>query len=201
MRKSIFIILSLLLPAILCAASQDANAVMRRAAANILTSRGITSTFTVTGEYDIKGTAKISGKKFSVTTGQNSVWYNGKKMATYNAKTSETVINVPDEEELAEVNPLQYIAGWERMFTATMASRQPKTGCAVLLKPKTQNSGIKLAVITFDNNYWPRRIVMRTSSGAETTITIISLRNGISHSSGSFEYPRKQYPKAKIINY
>lgn len=201
MRKTVFIILSLLLPAIMCGAKQDANAVMRRAAANILTSRGITSTFAVTGEYSIKGTVKISGKKFSVTTGQNSVWYNGKKMATYNAKTSETLINVPDEEELAEVNPLQYIAGWERMFSATMASHQPKTGYAVLLKPRTKNSGIKAAVVTLDSNYWPRRIVMRTSSGAETAITVTSLRNGISHSPGSFEYPRKQYPKAKIINY
>lgn len=176
----------------------DAASLMNSAAAKFA-GKSVKVSFSVSGSRSLSGTALCSGKKFAVETSSSSVWYDGNTMYTYNPSTKEVTLTKPSAEELAEANPMTYIAGWKNIYTASMASKQPKTGHCIILTPKNGKSGFGNVVVTLSANLSPQKIVIRTKQKQTYSINIKSFSSA-SASEASFRFPKSRYKGVKTID-
>lgn len=180
-------------------AGPDANILMRTAASK-LSGRAVQATFSISGGISLSGTVKASGNRFTFSGGGNSLWYNGKVMYTYSSSTKEVTIETPSAMDVAQSNPLTYVSGWERNYKATMASRQPANGYCVVLSAKNSKAPATKVVITLGKDYLVRKLVGRTRNGKNFTVNVKSLKFHQGFPTSTFEFPRKKYSKAKIID-
>lgn len=183
-------------------AAPTAQQVLAKTAAVMNKSGSLVCSFSVnTGGNTITGTLKNSGKRFAVVTSSASSWYNGKNLWTYNPSSGETTLVTPTQAELAEVNPLLYVNSYSSNFTASLSKTAKAGSYDVVLTPKKRNSGIKSVIISINASDWhPTRVVVRPTSGKAVTLTVKNLRLGAKISPSEFEYPKKKYPKAEVID-
>jgi len=119
-------------------------------------------------------------------------------MSTYNPSQNETTVFKPSAGELAEVNPLLYVSGWEKNFSVKLASKHPANAHCLILTPKNGSLGVKMASVTITKSCVPTKVVIRTSGGQTISVNISNLKRGVRFPANTFEYPKTKYPKAKI---
>lgn len=204
--KKIFTLVLLSLFAILDFEAQNVQLspekVLEKAASVITNSKGISAQFKISGNSARGiGSIKGQGEKFVVTLPDVQVWYNGKEMYTYNGNTEETTIINPDIEELQESNPLLYVNAYKGKFKASYSSASAKGKYIIVLQPLTKTSNIKKLIFTINaNNYKLEKIISEMNGGNTLTVEVTSLNTNLTIPSSEFEYPRKAFPKAEIID-
>lgn len=204
--KKFFTLVLLSLFAILDSEAQNVQLspekVLEKAASVIINSKGISAQFKISGNSARGiGSIKGQGEKFVVTLPDVQVWYNGKEMYTYNGNTEETTIINPDIEELQESNPLLYVNAYKGKFKASYSSASAKGKYIIVLQPLTKTSNIKKLIFTINaNNYKLEKIISEMNGGNTLTVEVTSLNTNLTIPSSEFEYPRKAFPKAEIID-
>lgn len=167
----------------------------------ISSAKTISATFSMkTGGQTITGKLLAKGKKFAITSGVTSNWYNGTDLYTYVSSKGETTIFRPTSQELAQVNPLLYLQSSSNYnVTATKAK---KAGLeTVVLIPKTNSTGVKSVTIDLDaKTYLPKSIKIVPSSGGAIDLTISNIKLNSNIADSSFAYPKNSYPKARIVD-
>lgn len=183
-------------------AAETADGMLKKAAAAINGSTGLTASFTLDyGSQKVSGTMKASGKKFALQTSSSSTWYDGKSMWTYNAKNAETTLMNPTPQEVAEANPLSIVNSYASNFTAAFAKSQQKGSKTIVLTPKSKQSGYKSVHVTIpDGSTFPSKLVIIPSSGQKITVTISQVKNGQKLPDATFVYPKAKYPKVEIVD-
>lgn len=183
-------------------AQTSAEDILAKAKSLILNSKGITAEFSIDTNGNInKGSLKSQGEKFTVTLPGVQVWFNGKYMYTYNSRTQETTVTDPTPDELAEVNPLEYVKGASKNFTAKFSSRKTKGVDIIDLLPKNKRSEIKnLTISVNSSNYKLSKISGVTTSGDKISITIDSFNTNAAIDKSEFEYPASKYKGVEIID-
>lgn len=148
----------------------------------------------------VKGKILSKGKKFAVNTNSTSSWYNGTDLYTYQPSKSETTIFRPTATELAEVNPLLYINTADNF--KVLGTKAKKAGVeSIVLMPKNTSSGIKSVTIDLDSKtFLPKMLTIVPSSGGNMVVTISSIKLNSNIPDSSFNYPKQNYPKAKLID-
>lgn len=182
--------------------AETADGVLKRAAAGINTSGGLTASFTMTyGQQKMTGTLKSSGKKFALQTSSTSTWYDGKNMWTYNPKNNETTLMTPTPQEVAEANPLSLVNSYTASFTAAFAKSHTPGSKTIVLTPKSKQSGYKSVHVTIpDGSSFPTKLVVIPSSGQKVTVSISQVKSGQKLPETTFVYPKSKYPKAEIVD-
>lgn len=178
------------------------EAVLEKAKSVILNSKGLSVDFTIkTGGNSGKGILKSMGDKFTVTMPGVRVWFNGKDLYTFNSRTDETTITDPTPDELAEVNPLEYLKFASKNFTSKFSS-QKIAGCYVVdLIPKTRRADVKSLTITLrSKDFYPVKISGVSTSGEKVAIDITSFKTGVGINAAEFEYPESKYPNVEIVD-
>lgn len=175
--------------------------VAQKTAAVISNAKGLSATFSITGNGNSgNGTIKQSGNKFSVTLPGVAIWYNGKDLYTYSARTNETTVVNPNASELIESNPLLYVNGAGKNYTYSFSPVKRNGKYVVDLVPAKRKGDIKKLTFTVRSaDFHPERIVVDTRQGA-ITIDIKDLKTNLSLSAGEFEYPKAKYPKAELVD-
>lgn len=183
-------------------AAETADGMLKKAAASINGSSGLTASFTLDyGTQKISGTMKAAGKKFSLQTSSTSTWYDGKSMWTYNAKNAETTLMTPTPQEVAEANPLSLVNTYSANFTAAFAKSQTKGSKTIVLTPKSKKLGYQSVHVTIpDGSTFPSRLVVIPTSGQKMTVTITQVKNGQKLPEATFVYPKAKYPKVEIVD-
>lgn len=175
--------------------------VLSKSASKISGAKSVTCTFTLTTQgKSVKGSLKTSGTKFAITTPYSSSWYNGKAMYTYNASSRETTIVTPTAAELAEANPLCYLKGYDKSFTAAFSKTMPKGKYEVILTPKKRNTGIKSVTLIINGKTMLPDAITVTGGGATGKVVLNSVSLGGALPASTFEYPAKNYPKVEIVD-
>lgn len=179
------------------AASKMLNSIVSK----LKKSGGVETAFSLhSGGSKIVGTIKWQGNKFCVITPEISNWYDGKNLWTYSKSTSETTLSSPSAKELAEINPMLFLRAAER-FNVKFAKNQNAGSKTLLLIPKSKKEGIVSVLVSINSrNNLPHNIVVNSKSGSKITLDIHSVKTGNKYSSGVFTYPKKNYPKAKVID-
>ncbi len=183
-------------------AAETADAVLKKAAAAINGSTGLTAAFTLDyGSQKVSGTIKASGKKFALQTSSTSTWYDGKSMWTYNAKNAETTLMTPTAQEVAEANPLSIVNTYSSNFTASFAKSQTKGSKTIVLTPKSKQSGYRSVHVTIpEGSSFPSKLVVIPSSGQKVTVSISQVKSGQKLPDATFVYPKAKYPKVEIVD-
>lgn len=183
-------------------AARTAQQWIDAAARNITSAGSISASFSISGSGQSgKSSLSASGKCFAINVAGNASWYNGKHMWTYSPQAKETTLFTPSAAELAEVNPLLYIASGARGYTCSMAKGSTAARPVINLVPKSRGSSIKSASITLNGSTLaPVKMVVTDARGAATTVTITSFKRGKAIAAKNFAYPKNKYPGIKIID-
>ncbi len=183
-------------------AAETADAVLKKAAAAINGSTGLTAAFTLDyGSQKVSGTIKAAGKKFALQTSSTSTWYDGKSMWTYNAKNAETTLMTPTAQEVAEANPLSIVNTYSSNFTASFAKSQTKGSKTIVLTPKSKQSGYRSVHVTIpEGSSFPSKLVVIPGSGQKVTVSISQVKSGQKLPDATFVYPKAKYPKVEIVD-
>ena len=202
MRKIIMLIMSVLSIASLSAqGTLNAEQVMDKARAKITGAKGISADFSYFGAgQNGKGSLKVAGQKFMVTLSDADIWYNGKDMYTYNKRTAETTIMNPTAQELAEVNPLNYVKNSKELYTASFSAEKKAGKYIVELTPKKKGEIKKVVLTLRSSDFVPEKIVVTPSTGSALSVTVSSFKTLSSIAATEFEYPKTKYPKAEIVD-
>ena len=204
MIRKILAILSVVILGMASSASaaETADAMLRKAAASINGSAGLTASFTLDyGSQKVSGTMKAAGKKFALQTSSASTWYDGKNMWTYNVKNAETTLMTPTAQEVAEANPLSIVNSYSANFTAAFAKAQTKGSKTIVLTPRSRQLGYKSVHVTIpDGSVYPSKLVIVPSSGQKVTVSITQVKNGQKLPDATFVYPKSKYPKVEIVD-
>lgn len=183
-------------------AAETADGMLKKAAAKISGSAGLTASFTLDyGSQKVSGTIKAAGKKFALQTSSTSTWYDGKNMWTYNAKNAETTLMSPTAQEVAEANPLSIVNSYSSNFTAAFAKGQTKGSKTIILTPKSKQMGYKSVHVTIpDGSVYPSKLVIVPINGQKVTVTITQVKSVQKLSDSTFVYPKSKYPKVEIVD-
>lgn len=184
------------------AEAETADAFLDRAAAKARAAKGIDCNFTLsTGGKSVKGSLKTAGGKFTVSTPVGVSWYNGKTLATYNPSTRETTMVYPSAEELEETNPMAYLTSYKKNYTAAYSKASVKGKKVIVLQAKKRHAAIRSVTLTINSaTLAPEKFVIKSSDNSATTVTVTSINYASSFQASTFEYPRKSYPSAEIID-
>lgn len=183
-------------------AAETADALLRKAAAGINGTPGLSASFTLDyGSQKLTGSMKAAGKKFALQTSSTSTWYDGKYMWTYNAKNAETTLITPTLQEVAEANPLSIVNSYSANFTAAYAKKQTNGSKTIILTPKSKHSGYKSVHVTIpDGSVFPSKLVVIPSSGQKVTVYVTKVKSGQNLPDATFIYPKKKYPNVEIVD-
>ena len=105
--------------------AQNANDILRKAAAAYENSNGISASFTMftrsagqnAGE-SFEGTIQMKGDKFTLVTPEALTWFNGTTQWTYVERNDEVNVTNPTGEELQFTNPALLLNSYKKGFTA-----------------------------------------------------------------------------------
>lgn len=200
MKKLVYLFLALATVVCSNAATPSADAVMNSAASKIRGAKGISASFSSTGTSSVSGTIVASGNKFKLTAGGMTTWFDGKTMWSYNPRSQEVSVMNPTAREIAESNPLSYVAGWSGMFKASFSQTKPSSGYSIILTAKNSSVGIKGAVVTLSAQMIPQKIVITQRNGKKETITISSVKFTSAPAASTFTFKKSAYPKATVVD-
>lgn len=200
--RKILIALMITVSALSAYAAETADGMLKKAAAGINGTTGLTASFTLDyGSQKVAGTLKASGKKFALQTSSTSTWYDGKNMWTYNAKNAETTLINPTAQEVAEANPLSIVNSYSSNFTAAFAKGQVKGTKTIVLTPKSKKIGYKSVHVTIpDGSVYPSKLVIIPSNGQKMSVSISQVKSGQKLPEATFVYPKSKYPKVEIVD-
>ena len=175
----------------------QARKILDKTAALIKGKGGASANFSMSGKYGTSsGTIAIKGNKFTASTTQANVWYDGKTMWTYVKNTQEVNISNPTEAQQQSMNPYKFLTIYKNGFNLGMTTLS--SGWKIHLTAANQQRSIKEMYITVDKNYYPKEIRMRQNNGW-TTIKVSGFK-ARSLSDSAFRFNAKDYPKAEVID-
>lgn len=194
--------LIIIMAAVAPVSAETAAQLLDRASQRIMRSGSITASFTFSGAGARgNGTLRVSGKKFVLQAPGSASWYNGKYLWTYSASSGETTLVAPTASELAETNPLSYVAGGASGYSCSYAKGSGNARKTIVLIPKSRKQGIKSATIEINpSTLVPSKISVKMPDGSVTAVSIRKFVYGKALPASSFEYPKNKYPKTKIID-
>ena len=184
------------------AAPLTAPEVVTKAASAISAGKVMEVSFTISsGGHASKGTLKASGSKFAVSLPEGSSWYNGKHLYSYNPRTKETTVVTPTASELAESNPLLYVNGGVKGYTAVFSKTRIKGKYVVDLTPKSRKSTVRKVTLTINaSTFIPEKISVTGTSGQTADVTVGAVRRNVKIAASEFEYPAAKYRGVELVD-
>lgn len=184
----------------LCASAQSATQARKlldKTSAMVSRKGGASASFTMSGKYgNTSGTIDIKGNKFSASTPQSKVWFDGKTQWTYLKQNQEVNISRPTEAQQQSMNPYKFINIYKTGFK--LSSKAVTGGWQIHMVAQNQKHSIKEMYITIGKNYLPHTVKMRQANGW-TTITISNFK-AKNLSDATFRFNAKDYPQAEVID-
>lgn len=194
--------LLVLMSAVMPAYAINASQVLDRAASSLAKSKGVTAAYTlVSGSARQSGSIKSKGKKFVITAGGVTTWYDGHTQWNLNAASGEVTVSTPTAQELASGNPYLLVTSYKTHYTLKpLKSKIPGT-YAIQLSPKSAQNPVKQAVIYIrSSDYMPCRLDVTPRKGSVTSVMITSIKKGVSLADSDFVFPKSRYPKVEVID-
>ncbi len=196
--KYIFLFIALFISNTFYAQNSDqAKAYLAKATAIINNKDGVQAHFYISksGLGGASGTIAIKGNKFMAITPQASVWFDGKTQWSYMKSTNEVNISTPTEAQRLSVNPYSIINMYKSGYTLSMTTKgSQKVIHIVAQNPKRS---VPEAYITLAGNQL--KLIKIRQGSKWTTFKITSIQVKYLNDT-LFQFNKKQYPKAEVID-
>ena len=176
---------------------QTAKEVLDKTAAAVSNKSGIICSFTLKGgQMNDSGTISIKGRKFTATTPDAIIWFDGKTQWTYMKKNDEVNVANPSEAEIQAINPYNFIYSYKNGYNYTM---EKKGGNYEIHLTATAKKGLREMYVTVNpKTYIPSQIRIHHKKGWNT-IEIRDFKKA-KLSDKIFTFNAKDFPKAEVID-
>lgn len=205
MKRTLNILLVLVLSCSAIYTQAQANSYLDKVVEQLQNAKGITADFTLQGEANsglsMKGSIKMQGKMFTITTNDLTSWYDGKTMWSYAPCIDEVNITTPTTRELAEINPYILLDNYKQSYTVKELKSEQKGERQFLLTPTKRNTAIAQIVLTIATaNNAPISFEITDNSNRKVLVAITNYNDKVSLPASTFKFDGKQYPQATIID-
>ena len=206
MRRFLSILyLFILTGSCVCARAQEADVYLDNIIEQFQQSKGITADFALQGEANsglyMKGTLKMQGKRFYISTNDLTTWYDGKTMWTYAPGIGEVNITTPTRQELAEVNPYMLLDDYKQSFIVKELNCEQKGERQFRLTPTKRNTPIMQVVLTVATaSKAPISFEITDNNNRKMLIAVTNYNDKVSLPASTFMFDSTQYPKAIVID-
>lgn len=197
--KKITLFFALFIAMVTASNAQTARQVLDKCAQTVSNKNGVQADFTMSSaQYgSASGTISVKGRMFNASTKQSSMWFDGKTLWTYMAKSDEVNVTTPTEAQLQALNPYNFINLYKQGFKYTMTKSDKSFN--VHLTATDQKRKIRELFIVVDRkNYQPTEVKMLQNS-KWTTFTISNLKS-TKLSDATFKFNSKDFPSAEVID-
>lgn len=196
------LILAAMIPQSAVAQSKvSASAILSSLRAKMASAPAVEAVFTINGgSGPVQGSVIISGSKYTMTTPQMSVWYDGRTQWTMLENTREVSVTEPDAAELMAVNPFAILSDHQQHYTARRLA-DSSGRYRVELVPRDKNSVIKRYIIFVNQTTgWPSALTVDFDDDRRIEVVIESIAASKAKASSTFVFDKKKYPAAEIID-
>lgn len=200
-----YLILVLLLTVAICSlrlnATVSAEKTIETISKKLNSAKSLQVHFTLSSNgQTMKGEMLVAGNKFYIETPQVAAWHNGQFQWVLNKNDREVNLSKPDPVELQQINPLSVISNFKNNFSATV-EKSTSTQTVILLSPKQKSNEIRTASLTINKaTSLPDAITITLNNGQSVSIHISSLKTGNKVNDSVFQFDKKKYPNAQIID-
>lgn len=161
----------------------------------------VDAVFTINGgQGPVQGSVILSGAKYSMTTPQMSVWYDGRTQWTFLRNTNEVSITEPSADELLSTNPFAILSDQTGHYSARRLSDNSGR-YRVELVPRDKNSIIKRYVLFIDpTDSWPRALTVEFDDNRRIEVVIENIGASAARNAATFAFDARKHPAAEIID-
>lgn len=178
--------------------------VMQQTVSKIKGAKGITGNFRAAGDRGaVAGSFKFDGKRTYIESNQfGKQWFDGKTLWTLNPKTREVTVSTPESADIADINPLMYLNGYDGSFRLFFSKRKEAGKYLVLLNPRnTKNTDIKAIEVAVDSKTMlPERFIIRMDDDTRSTVYITNLNLNGKLPQATFTFPAAKYKDYEIVD-
>lgn len=191
--------------------AQDARQILDKASATYNNAGGITANFTLetkdiksqnTFSYD--GKAFMKGNKFKIDTPDATTWFNGATQWVYVKDMEEVNISTPTTEELQSISPSVLFSIYKKGFNLKLKGEKKvfKNLCyEIEMTSQKKKADIPKIIVYIDKTtYTFAKIVVIDKSAMENILLITKYQTGLDLADSIFQFDKKNYPKADIID-
>ncbi len=208
MRKTIFLLLLLSLPAMLCAQT-DASTILDKAVAAIKADAGVSMDFTITlydlsgdEQYDDKGVLKIDGEKYALLSDQMKLWCDGETQWSYIVSNNEIYISEPNADDARVFSPVHimelYKEGYKSSVDKKLSSAKSD---AVVLVANARGLEIEKVTIMLDKQTAkPQKLEVVYENGTSATIKVNSYKGNCKFSTKDFRCREKDFRGVEFVD-
>lgn len=182
--------------------ASDANTMLAAVSKKLNSAKSLQIHFVMSGQgHSTKGQMIVAGNKFYVETPEIAAWHNGSLQWIMNKADNEVNLSKPDASELQQLNPLLVISTLKNNYNAKETKSANTSFATLQLTPKIKTNDISSASLTIDKStLLPTNVSLKLNNGQSVTINISSLKIGNSVNPSVFNFDKKKYPKAQIID-
>lgn len=197
-------IITLLISAIIlpCFAQKDAQAkkILDQTSAAFANAGGIKATFTIkAGGGQTKGVLQMKNNKFLLNTNDATTWFDGKTQWSYLKHSEEVNISLPSQEELQSMNPYALLSIYKRGFNYQYNGTVGNNYKVTLTPENKKHSFSRIILLISKSKYQPQHITLEQQKN-KSEITVTGYQTKQSFSNSLFQFNKKNYPNAEIID-
>lgn len=198
----------LLLP--VSAQQLDARTVLDRTVDAFRRAGGIEAKFTVQAGSDgvsegtSTGVIRLQGRKFVLDSDGVKTWFDGRTQWSYLSGSDEVNISEPTADELQSINPYALLTIYKQGYHISSGRTNVFGGKSiyeVTLTAMDKREDLQsVSLYIAKDSFQPLRISMQQRGGGNATICITSYKTGQTYRDGFFNFDRKAYPNAEVID-
>lgn len=151
-----------------------------------------------------KGSIKMKGSKFRVSTESAQMWFDGKNQWILPEGTEEVSLSAPSESEMDAINPSSlfqiYNKGFNCKYVAAKTINGKVTDVIDLIPSKTKQDIAKITVNIDQKTSVVALIFVQSKSGNNQKINITNYKSGMNYQDNVFVFNPKQYPKVEVVD-
>lgn len=198
----IFLFAALFLHAVAAGQSKaSAATILSSLRSRMASAPAVEAVFTINGgQGPVQGSVILSGAKYSMTTPQMSVWYDGRTQWTFLRNTNEVSITETSADELLSTNPFAILSDQTGHYTARRLSDNSGR-YRVELVPRDKSSIIKRYVLFIDHtDSWPRALTVEFDDNRRIEVVIENIGASAVRDAATFAFDAHKHPAAEIID-
>lgn len=207
--KHIFLTLFASLALGATAFGQTARSVLDKTAAKLQGSGGIEASFEGTRfkgtqpDGTATGKIQVQGKKYKVTAGSLTTWYDGATQWTMLAGSGEVNVSTPSDAEAQQTNPYAFVNLYKKGYDLTLsaATFRGKACHEVRMTAQRKDAPVRLMILTIDKQTsLPLSVRIKDAKGQWTRIRVSDVKTRQKWADSVFRYDEKQHPGVEVVD-
>lgn len=204
MKTKLLTALAVMLVAVMTASASSkvtADSVMDRVLEKMESAPSMSVTMTLrNGDSAVAGNLTFARDKFRFTSGEVTVYYDGKTQWTLDSDAGEVSVTSPTAEEIIETNPLAFMRNYRKRYDVRLVSSASGV-YVVRMTARTKSTYVRTAEVTVNaSTMMPVTVSALLSTGQHLQINIVSTSKGKTLPLSTFRFDATRNRGIEVID-